>query len=508
MRLSTLLGLLGLLVAFQPARPPASTLIRDATLLDGTGAPPRVASVRIAGGRIVAVGALTPTANERVVDATGLALAPGFIDTHSHYDRGVFEHRDATAAVSQGITTAVVGQDGGSPEPSVAGFLAKLDSLPAAIDFATYAGHGSTRAAVLGADYKRAATPAEVARMAEALRRDMSAGAFGLSTGLEYDPGIYSAPDEVQTLARVAASMGGRYISHIRSEDRAFWPAIAEVLAIGRATGMPVQVSHMKLAMRSLWGLAPALLDTLDRARAAGVHVTADVYPYTYWQSTLTVLFPDRNVDDRAAQEFALREVAAPEGLLLGRFAPEPSYVGKTLADVAALRGTPPGATLAALIHEADAWERAHPDADGAESVIGTSMSDDDVGRLLAWTHANVCTDGELDGRHPRGYGAFTRVLGRFVRERHVLSWTEAVRRMTALAAEHVGLADRGVIAPGKRADLVLLDTARVIDRATPTEPHAVSEGIVSTWVNGVAVWDAGRPTGAYPGRAVRRPSR
>jgi N-acyl-D-amino-acid deacylase len=192
----------------------------------------------------------------------------------------------------------------------------------------------------------------------------------------------------------------------------------------------------------------------------------------------------------------------------LGRFAPAPSYVGKTLADVAALRGTEPGATLAALIHEADAWERAHPADGGAESVIGTSMSDDDVARLLAWPESNVCTDGELAGRHPRGYGAFTRVLGRYVRGRHVLSWPEEVRRMTSLAAAHVGLTDRGVIAPGKLADLVLLDTARVIDRATPTEPHAVSEGIVGTWVNGVRVWDAGRPTGAYPGRAVRRPPR
>ncbi|AHG92236.1 D-aminoacylase domain protein (plasmid) [Gemmatirosa kalamazoonensis] len=503
---SFLLLLVAALACTRPSRAPAArgTLIRRATLLDGTGAPPRIADVRIVRDRIDAVGDLTPRATDRVVDATGLVLAPGFIDTHSHYDRGVFTHRDAIAAVSQGITTAVVGQDGGSPEPSVAGFLARLDSTPAAINFATYAGHGSLREEAMRADYKRAATPAELARMEAALRLDLAAGALGLSTGLEYDPGIYSRPEEVLALARTAASSGGRYISHVRSEDRAFWPAVAELLAIGRL-GMPVQLSHAKLAMRSLWGRAPALLDTLDRARAAGVRVTADVYPYTYWQSTLTVLFPDRNVDDAAAQEFALREVAAPEGLLLGRFAPEPSYVGKTLADISALRGTAPGATLAALIHEAEAWERAHPDSGGAESVIGTSMSEDDVARLLAWPHANVCTDGELAGRHPRGYGAFTRVLGRYVRERRVVSWAEAIRKMTSSAAEHVGIRERGVVAPGRYADLVLLDTARVIDRATPAAPRAVSEGIVTTWVNGVAVWDGGRATGAYPGRGVRR---
>jgi N-acyl-D-amino-acid deacylase len=503
---ATLLSILSACAArrAQAPAPLPSTLVRGATVIDGTGAPARVADVRIVGDRIAAVGALPPTAGERVIDAGGLVLAPGFIDTHSHYDRGAFEHRDALAAVSQGITTAVVGQDGSSPEPSIAAFLARLDREPAAINFATYTGHGSARLTAMGQDYKRVATSAERARMAEIVRADMAAGALGLSTGLEYDPGIYSDRAEVQELARVAAAAGGRYISHVRSEDRAFWPAVDELIAIGRATGAPVQLSHAKLAMRSLWGGAPALLDTLDRARAAGVEVTADVYPYTFWQSTLTVMFPERNYDDSAAVGFALREVASPDGLLLGRFAPDSTYVGKTVAQIAALRGTPPGATLTALIHEAEAWERAHGEEDG-ESVIATSMSDDDVARLLAWPNANVCTDGELAGRHPRGFGSFPRVLGRYVRERRVMSWEEAIRKMTSGAATHVGLAGRGTIAPGQAADLVLLDTARVIDRATPQEPQAVSDGIVRTWVNGVVVWENGRTTGAHPGRALRR---
>jgi N-acyl-D-amino-acid deacylase len=292
---------------------------------------------------------------------------------------------------------------------------------------------------------------------------------------------------------------GGRYVSHVRSEDRYFWAAIDEILRIGREAAIPVQISHLKLAMVDWWGQSRRLLDLLDGARRAGIDVTADVYPYEYWQSTLTVLFPERNFGDRAAAEFALRSIAPPDGLLLARYGPEPALAGMTVAQIAARRGTDSATTLMDLIARAEA-------AGGDESVIGTSMRADDVAALIAWPHSNICSDGELAGGHPRGAGAFTRVLRVYVREQKLLTLEQAIHKMTGLSAAHAGIADRGVIRPGAYADLVLFDPAQVADRSTTAEPQARSVGIHKVWVNGVLVLDAGQATGAHPGRALGRP--
>jgi N-acyl-D-amino-acid deacylase len=484
------------------APPAAATLITNAMVVDGTGGPRRAAAVRLRGDRVAEVGALKVAPGETVIDAKGLVLAPGFIDTHSHGDGGIFDHPDALGALSQGISTIVVGQDGGSQWP-LAEFFARLARAPASVNVASYAGHGRLRRKVMGDDFRRPARADEVARMRELLEEELRAGALGLSTGLEYDPGIYSARAEVVDLATLAARAGGRYISHVRSEDRHFWDAIDEIVAIGREAKIPVQVSHLKLAMRSLWGQTDRLLRSFEQARALGVEVTADIYPYLYWQSTLTVLFPDRNFEDRTTAELVLREIATPPDLLLGRFAPDPSYAGQTLEQIARRRGTDPPATLMALIREALDYEKRT--GQDAESVIGTSMSEPDLERLLAWPHANVCTDGELAGRHPRGFGTYPRVLGRYVRERKVLTLEEAVRKMTSLAAANVGLRDRGTLKAGAYADLVLFDPATVIDRATTEKPQVVSAGVSRVWVNGAVVFEAGTATAARPGRVLRR---
>jgi N-acyl-D-amino-acid deacylase len=486
---------------------PSGTTIANVQIIDGTGSPARAGSVRIVGDSIVAVGDVKAARGDTMVDGHGLSLAPGFIDTHSHHDWGLDKIPDALGAVSQGITTIVAGNDGGHPMPLAATF-ATLEQNPPSINVAFYAGHGTIRSAVMGEDFKRPARPTEVDSMKVLLQRELDAGALGLSSGLEYDPGINSDRSEVLALAKVAAAAGGRYISHIRSEDRWFWDAIDEIIAIGREAKLPVQISHVKLAMVPLLGKADSLLALLGRARAAGVDITADIYPYPYWQSTLTVLFPKRDFDNRAEAEKILKEISTPEGLLIGDYAPNAEYQGKTVAEIAAIRKEPPAVTLMALIRDALAYEKtlkSTPNTPTIESVVATSMVEPDIEKLMAWDHTNICSDGELDGAHPRGFGAFPRVLGKYVREEKVLPLEGAIRRMTSLAAAHVGSSKRGTIAPGFRADLVLFDPATVADRATTKEPHLTSTGIARVWVNGATVYQDGKTSASRPGRVLKR---
>ncbi len=495
------LGLVAVLVV--GCRPTAeSTLFREVRVVDGTGSPIYAGSVRVLDGRIAAVGELAPLPGEAIVEGGGAVLAPGFIDTHSHHDGGLLdEMRSARAAVSQGITTVVVGQDGGSNYP-LSAYFARVEGTPPAVNIASYTGHASLRRRVMGDDLLRAASAAEVDAMADLLREDMAAGSLGLSTGLEYAAALLSTTEEVVALARVAADSGGRYISHIRSEDRDFWEAIDEIIHIGTVVGMPVQVSHMKLAMTSLWGRSEELIETLTAARARGVEITADVYPYTYWQSTMTVLVPDGDFT-RDEVGFALREVAQPDGIIFGRFSPEPAYEGRTLEEIAAERGEDVVTAYLALL------EMAHgPEApEGAsESIVARSMTEEDIGRLYKWEHTNVSSDGALAGAHPRGYGAFTRVLRSHVREQGTLSLEEAVHRMTGLSAEHMGFSDRGVIREGAWADLVLFDPETVTDHADFESPQVASTGVLGVWVNGVQVWDGDATVpSSYPGVVLRR---
>jgi N-acyl-D-amino-acid deacylase len=339
--------------------------------------------------------------------------------------------------------------------------------------------------------------------MAEMLASELETGALGLATGLEYEPGIYSETTEVLTLARVAAGVGGRYISHIRSEDRWFEDALDEIILIGRETGMPVQISHMKLAMVRLWGGAEATLAKLDAARADGVNITADIYPYEYWQSTMMVLLPERDYTDRAAIEEVFDQIAPAEGIWMTRYEPNPDYVGKSLPDIAGLLETD---TVGAFTHLAEAAERwKEENGRSAEMIIATSMKDSDIDELLLWPEMNICTDGGLQDLHPRGAGSFPRVLGHFARDKKLMSIETAVHKMSGLAAAHMGFTDRGLIKEGMIADLVLFNPDTVIDRATPEQPDTVSEGIESVWVNGELVYKDGATTNARPGRIIRR---
>lgn len=482
----------------------SSTFVHNARIIDGSGEPAFLGAIRVINDVIVEVGGLSAKQGEYVIDAKGLVLAPGFIDTHSHHDDdGALEkHPDALPLLTQGITTSVFGQDGGHSYP-LNDFLTGFDQSPASVNVASYVGHNTLRDRIMGNDAKRAATADEVDAMGALLLEELSAGALGLSTGLEYEPGIYSQTEEVLILAKATATQGGRYISHVRSEDRFLWDAMDEIIEIGRQTKMPVQISHIKLAAKNLWGQAPTLISKLEAARAEGINITADVYPYEYWQSTMWVLLPDRNADDLEEIKFVLEQLTPASGVIFTRFEPDPSYVNQSVAEIATLRGTSDVQTFSELLKEADAWSQAH-DGASAESIMGKSMTESDIEAFIAWEHSNICTDGGFDG-HPRGHGAFPRVLAHYVRDKKVLSLETAIAAMTSRAAEHLGLADRGRIAPGMKADLVLFDPDTIQDLAGIRDGQVLSTGVHSVWVNGQLVLDDGAATGTHSGRVLRR---
>lgn len=494
------------LMACAPDVPePTGVVIVNARVIDGSGGPSRDVNVRVVGARIANVGNFEPSAEDTLVDANGLVLAPGFIDTHSHHDGGLFDLPDALAMVNQGVTTIVAGQDGSQNYP-LAEFFANLETSPVAIHVASYAGHGTLRSQVMGEGYRRHATPEEVAEMAGLLRTEMEAGALGISVGLEYDPGSFASTEELLELARVAALHGGLYASHIRNEDQYFWEAIDETIEIGRDAQIPVRVTHIKLAMARWWGQADRLTGILDDARASGVDITADIYPSRVWYagfSWFTTLFPERDLDRREGAEYILNDMLSPERIVIPIYRPEPAYDGMTLAEIADIRGSDPETTLMALL-QADA---AIGGEESGSEVLAFAMDEPDIESIMAWPHTVIGSDGDSTGAHPRGYSAFARFLGHYVRDRNVTSLEEGVRRISSLPAQQVGIGERGSIQVGHYADLVLFDPDTVRDRATFENPQVPSVGIEKVWVNGQLVFEGGEVTGNRPGKPIRRAS-
>ena len=479
----------------KPVALPATHLITNVQVIDGTGQPSYAASVRILHDRIRDIGNLNPFPNESVTNGNGKVLAPGFIDSHSHHGGGLKGDPSAIAATSQGITTIVVGQDGDSmPVDSI---KTGIQHKPISINVATYTGHASLREKFMGDDLYRNATEIEIDSMKVTLAREMEKGSLGLSTGLEYEAAFYANRDEVVELAKVASAKGGTYISHVRSEDVHVEEAIDEIIEIGRLAKVPVQISHLKIAMRSKWGTSSKLLTKLQQARLQGIDITADVYPYTMWNSTPRVLFPKKDFDNLSSAEFATRELFDPSASVMVRYSGKPSNEGKTVSEIASLNNETPAQALLRIIRET---------SEGGATIVATSMSETDISNFLRWEHANVCSDGSMQG-HPRGHGAFTRVLGRYVREQKIMSLETAIYKMTGLTAEHIGISQRGLIAPGYFADLVLFDPATVIDYATIANPKALSAGIEQVWVNGQLVYDQQKALPAFPGRFVRKRS-
>ena len=488
--LAVLAASLGLAASSTAASP--SILIQGAQVADGTGAPLRAADVRIAGDRILEVGKLSPKGGERVIRGESLVLAPGFIDVHNHSTRGLKTDPQAESQVSQGITTLVVGPDGESPWP-IAEYLAEREKDPPAVNVMTMVGHETVRSLVLGQDFRRTATAEEVSKMAALVEQGMREGALGLSSGLEYDVGSYASTDELVELSKAAARYGGFYMTHSRDEADKSLEALAEAIEISQRGGLPLDLSHVKVATVGVWGKAKDFVAIVERARAKGQDVTGDCYPYEAWHANIEVLVPNKQYFDPKSVQRALDDVGGASRVTITACKAHPTYAGRNLEEIAKAEGITPVELFSKIVK------------DGSADVIGHSMRTEDVDVFYRQPWVMVASDGGINTDHPRGAGTFPRVLGRFVRERHLLTLEEAVRKMTSLPASRVKLADRGRIAPGLKADLVLFNPQTVIDRSTFEDPRRLSEGIELVFVNGEAVWSAGKPTGARPGRVLRR---
>lgn len=531
-----------------PSPPPApaaaalhEVVLRGGTIYDGSGGAPFVGDVAIDGDRIAALGDLDGARGRTEIDVAGLAVAPGFVNMLSWADESLLVDGRSLSDLHQGVTLEVFGE-GWSMGPlnaamraellerqqdyryevawtSLGEYLEHLERHGVSTNVASFVGAGTVRIHELGYE-DRAPTAEELARMRDLVRAAMLEGALGVGSSLPYIPATFATTDELVALAEVAAQFDGLYISHIRGEGERLLESIDEFLEIVRRARVRGEIYHLKASGRENWGKLEQAIARIEAARAAGLAVTADVYPYPASSTGLTYVLPAwvqegghealvarlRDPETRA-RVLPEMEMIPPEDILLVEFR-NPALrglTGKTLAEVAALRGTSPEVTALDLIVEDD-------------SRIGTvrfTMSEENVRRKLTLPWVSICSDSEsmapeppftLSQPHPRAYGSFARVLGKYVREEGLLTLQEAVRRMTSLPAANLRLDRRGALVPGHFADLVVFDPETVADRATFEAPHRLAVGVIHVYVNGVAAIRDGVHTGARPGRVVRGP--
>ena len=502
-------------------------LLKGGSVFSGVDEGPNVQDVGVRDGRIAAVGNLADATAPVTLDVSGLAVTPGFIDIHNHAIRsnrarsGLEVWPAAENLIRQGVTTAIGGPDGGSPLP-IEDTFATLEAAPGGVNFATFVGAGSVRAKVVGPD-DRPPTAEELELMRAEVEQAMRAGAFGLSSGLIYAPGSFATTEELVELARVAARYDGIYISHMRNEGSGLLDSIAETIRIGEEAGLPAQITHFKAMGKPNWGRSVDALAMVDAARARGVDVTADQYPYPASSTGLTVLFPRWARDgDRATRharyedpvERARISAAIVERFRIDRGGNDPARVavancawntslnGLNLAEVMTQKDIEPTIENAAeLVID---MQQA-----GGCTMVYHAMHDDDVARIMVHPATMIASDGGVEAPsdqvpHPRNYGAFARVLGRYVREQGVMPLHTAIHKMTRMPADRLGLDDRGRIEVGAVADIAVFDAAKIIDHATFDAPHQYATGVVHVFVNGVPVLRDGDMTGARPGVVIR----
>ncbi|MCC6317438.1 MAG: D-aminoacylase [Gemmatimonadaceae bacterium] len=499
-------------------------VIRGGTVIDGSGRARFRADVAVRSGRIVRVSRIPLRSSDarKVIDATGQIVAPGFIDLHAHLEP-LLQLPGAESHVRQGVTLALGGPDGSGPFP-LAAYFDSVTRSGIGMNVAYLVGHNEVRRRVMGtAD--RAPTAAELKDMQRLVAQGMRDGAFGLSTGLRYVPGFYSKTDEVVALARTAAEAGGIYTSHLREEGRGLLDGVGEAIAIARRARIPVVLTHHKAVGQAAWGQSRTTLAMVDSARRRGLDVMIDQYPYTASSTSLSVLIPPWALADgdsafaRRVRDPVLRD-SIERGIVdlilndrgggdlrrvqFARVSWMPELEGKTLYDWAVMRGVDTAAAKGAPL-VIDGQLR------GGASMIFHVIDENDVRRIMQHPQTMIASDGRLsrpgDGRpHPRSYGTFPRVLGRYVRELELLTLEQAVNKMTGMPARRLRLIDRGVIREGAWADVVVFDPRTVTDRSTFEDPHQYPGGISHVLVNGVPMVEQGAWTDRRPGQVVRRP--
>lgn len=523
-------------------------LIQNGLVVDGSGVPGHTAAVAVEGDRIAEVGRLATQQAETVIDASGCVVAPGFVDMHSHSDFTLPVNPTADSQAYQGITTVVVGMCGGSPVPlleetreqmiarratgayslpwekwsTFQSYLEYLTDLGTSVNVVPLVGQGTVRAGVMGFVADRP-TAKQMERMQAEAIKAMESGAVGLSTGLIYPPGSYASTEELISLTRPVGQRGGFYFSHIRGESHMLLDALTEAIRIGRETGAAVEIAHLKAAQRSNWDKAPLALELIDRARAEGLDVTADMYPYLAGSTGLVSMLPDwaheggkEAILERLRDEAVRREMAEAmrsssqyrgvkwDEVLISRCPSRPDYEGRYVHELGAEAG------ISSHTWVFDALLEAELDA----SMIVFMMTEDNLKLQLRHPAVMIGTDGyglATEGPlskgvpHPRNYGTFPRVLGRYVREQRVIPLEEAIWKMTGLPAQKLRLPDRGLVKKGYKADLVVFDPDTVSDRATFERPHQYPVGVHHVVVNGKLVIHRGAHTGARPGSVLGR---
>ncbi len=518
-------------------------LIRGGSVLDGTGAPARVTDVGIRGDMIARVGDLSAASATREIDATGLVVSPGFIDMHSHSDRTLLVDGRALSKVMQGVTTELVGESGSAAPvfeasrgedtdwTTFAEYFARLERQGMSVNVLSTVGSGALRAGVVGLN-DVPATPAQLEEMKQHVEQAMLDGAFGLSSGLIYVPNKYASTEELIELAKVAARHGGFYTTHMRDEADELVAGVEEAVRIGREAGLPVHILHFKFSgtrSRMHHDVSPfrTAVAVVESARAEGLDVYADVYPYVASSSTLNLRLPEwtqegggsalaarlRDPDLRPGIRQEVAEHLAkgipagtPETVLLSRtrYEPHQQYQGMTIAQIADAMGVEGADAILELVEKSE----------GGAGAIYFGIREDDLEYALSLPWTSIGSDGSAlapEGElarshpHPRSYGTFPRVIARYVRERGILTLAEAVHKMTGLSASQLGLADRGTLARGMKADVVVFDPETIRDLATFEEPHQLSVGVEYLLVNGDLVLDEGAHTGSLPGRVIRR---
>ncbi|MEO5895538.1 MAG: D-aminoacylase [Vicinamibacterales bacterium] len=500
------LGLsLSLAVPHGQAPPAFDLVIRGGTLVDGTGAPARRADIGVTGDRIarIAEDGIDPTQGRLVLDAGGDIVSPGFVDQHAHV-QNIADYPLAETHVRQGITSIVSSPHSGEQVYPLDTYIATLKVVP---NIGYYSGHSSIRRRVIGMA-PREATASELAEMKRLVAQDMAHGALGLSTGLAIPPGSRAPLSEIIELAKVAAIDGGVYVSHIRDDATGVLAAVEEFLKVVDATGMPGQISHHTVSGAAQWGQTAETLAMVDAARARGRDVTLDIYPYTHVALASSSLMPDgARTEVDIEQLFRAKYVGDDLARLRFLTAPgAPQYVGKTMADLARDRAMPVSARSAArLVLDLE--------KNGGFTAAAETIREDDLRRLMRHPAVLFDTEDRLVGfgegnPQPRTYGSFPRILGRYVREQHVLTLEEAIRKMTSMSADQIGQKDRGRIRAGAFADITVFNANIIADRATFENPHQFSVGIRHVIVNGVPVIRNGALTGEKPGRALKGPAR